>query len=96
MNISLRKANALQGAIQDAIKSIPITTNIEINEFQNIVSELHKANNLLFANDARRQKLLVALYNIRGLVGSANVQCGIDLKLATSAFVDKLLVQLDE
>ena len=96
MNISLRKANALQNAIQDAVKGIEIKTTVELNEFQNIAVELKKANDQLFGNDTRRQKLLVALYNIRGLVGTANAQSGIDLKLATAAFVDKRVVQLEE
>ena len=96
MNISLRKANAIQTAINDAIRSIKITTRAEINEFQDAKTEMVTANNTLFANDARRQKLLMALYNIRALVGSANVQSGIDTKLATAAFIDKRIGQLEE
>jgi uncharacterized protein YdcH (DUF465 family) len=96
MNISLRKANAVQTAINDAIKSIKMNTTVELNEFQNVEVELTKANNVLFANDARRQKLLLSLYNIRALVGTANAQCGIDAKLATAAFADKRVVQLEE
>lgn len=95
MQISLRKANAVQIGINDVIKNIDIKTSIELNEFQDVETELVKANNLLFANDARRQKLLLALYNIRGLVGAANAQSGIDMKLATSAFLDKRLGQLE-
>ena len=95
MNLTLRKANAVQAGINDAIKSIDIKTSVELNEFQNVEVELKKANDLLFANDARRQRLLLALYNIRGLVGAANAQSGIDMKLATAAFLDKRLAQLD-
>lgn len=96
MNISLRKASALQNSINDAIKAIKIETTVELNEFQDSQAVLLKANETLFANDARRQRLLLALYNIRGLVGTANAQCGIDLKLATAAFVDKRVGQLEE
>jgi len=96
MNISLRKAAALQNSIQDAIKSIEVVTTVELNEFQDVLTELKKANDTLFANDTRRQRLLLALYNIRGLVGTANAQNGVDLKLATAAFVDKRVGQLDE
>ena len=95
MNISLRKASALQNSINDAIKSIKITTSIDLNEFQDVAQELKNANDTLFNNDSRRQRLLLALYNIRGLVGSANAQSGIDLKLATAAFVDKRVAQLE-
>jgi tmRNA-binding protein len=95
MNISLRKANAIQASINDAIRSIKITTRVEINEFQDAKTEMVTANNTLFANDVRRQKLLLSLYNIRSLVGTANVQSGIDTKLATAAFIDKRISQLE-
>jgi uncharacterized protein YdcH (DUF465 family) len=95
MQISLRKANAVQAGINDVMKNINFKTSIELNEFQDVETELVKANTELFANDARRQKLLLALYNIRGLVGAANAQSGIDMKLATAAFLDKRLAQLE-
>ena len=96
MNISLRKASAIQNSVNEAIKGIKIDTSIEVNEFQNAQEEIQKANTLLIANDGRRQKLLLALYNIRGLVGTANSNCGIDLALAKAAFIDKRIVQLTE
>lgn len=96
MNINLRKANAIQNSINETIRGIEITTSVNINEFQDIAETLKSANDKLFANDSRRQKLLLALYNIRGLVGAANAQSGIDTKLATSAFVDKRVAQLEE
>ena len=96
MNISLRKANAVNNSIQETIRQIEIKSSIELNEFQDIAAELKRANDTLFTNDNRRQKLLLAMYNIRGLVGTANTNCGIDLKLATAAFVDKRVAQLEE
>jgi uncharacterized protein YdcH (DUF465 family) len=96
MNITLRKANAVQNSITETIRGIEIKTTIDLNEFQDPTAELLSANNLLFANDTRRQRLLLALYNIRGLVGAANAQSGIDTKLATAAFVDKRVTQLEE
>jgi uncharacterized protein YdcH (DUF465 family) len=96
MEITLRKANAVQNSINEAIRSIKITTNIELNEFQNVEAELKKANDELIANDSRRQKLLLSLYNIRGLVGTANAASGIDLALAKAAFIDKRIGQLQE
>jgi uncharacterized protein YdcH (DUF465 family) len=95
MNITLRKANAIQNSLQDAIKSIEIKFDIEINEFQTAEAEIRKANELLFSNDARRQRMLLSLYNIRGLVGTANTNSGIDLSLAKSAFIDKRIAQLE-
>ena len=95
MNISLRKANAVQNGINEALKGIEIKTTLELNEFQDVVSELKKANDVLFTNDSRRQRLLLALYNIRGLVGAANASSGIDMKLATAAFIEKRIGQLE-
>lgn len=96
MNITLRKANAIQNSIQDTMRGIKMELSLEINEFQDPLTELKKANDQLFNNDARRQRLLLALYNIRGLVGTANTNCGIDLNLAKAAFLDKRIAQLEE
>jgi uncharacterized protein YdcH (DUF465 family) len=96
MNITLRKANAVQNSINDVIKNIKIETTIDLNEFQDPNLVLTDANNKLFAADARRQKLLLALYNIRGLVGTANAASGIDVSLAKAAFIDKRISQLEE
>ena len=94
MNINLRKANAIQNSIQDTINSIDIDMSIELNEFQDPEKEIQAANKNLFANDARRMKLLQAFYNIRALVATANASCGISTNLAKSAFIDKRIQQL--
>ena len=96
MNITLRKANAIQASINEAIRSIKVEKTLNINEFQDPATELKKANDALFASDSRRQKLLLALYNIRGLVGTANTNAGIDLSLAKAAFLDKRIGQLED
>lgn len=96
MNITLRKANAVQNSINEAIKNIKIEHTVELNEFQDPNLVLTAANNSLFEADSRRQKLLLALYNIRGLVGTANAASGIDVNLAKAAFIDKRIAQLDE
>jgi len=96
MNITLRKANAIQNSINDAVKNIKVELTVEINEFQNIEEALTKANNTLVENDGRRQRLTMALYNIRALVGTANAASGIDTSLAKAAFIDKRIAQLEE
>lgn len=96
MNITLRKANAVQNSINDTVKNIKVETTIELNEFQNVEDAISKANNQLIENDGRRQKLTMALYNIRALVGTANTACGIDTALAKAAFIDKRIAQLQE
>ena len=96
MNITLRKANAIQNSINDAVKNIKFDTTVELNEFHDPGVELTKANEALFAADARRQKLTMALYNIRALVGTANAASGIDTALAKAAFIDKRIGQLEQ
>jgi hypothetical protein len=96
MNITLRKANAVQHSITEAIKNIKIDLTVEINEFQNVEDVITKANSTLVENDSRRQKLTMALYNVRALVGTANSASGIDTALAKAAFIDKRIGQLEE
>ena len=96
MNITLRKANAVQNSINDAVKNIRVDLTLEINEFQNVEDTLSKANNELITNDGRRQNLTMALYNIRALVGTANAASGIDTALAKAAFIDKRIGQLEQ
>ena len=96
MNITLRKANAIQNSINDTIKNIKIDLNVELNEFQDAEQVIARANQELMINDSRRQKLTMALYNIRALIGTANVNSGIDTDLAKAAFIDKRIAQLQE
>ncbi len=96
MNITLRKANALQNSINDAVKTIKVDLTVQINEFQNVEDALAKANSTMVENDGRRQKLTMALYNIRALIGTANAASGISTSLAKAAFIDKRIGQLEE
>ncbi len=96
MNITLRKANAVQNSIQDTIKGIKVNLTVEINEFQTVEDALAKANNDLVEADGRRQRLTMALYNIRALVGTANAASGISTSLAKAAFIDKRIGQLEQ
>lgn len=96
MNITLRKANAVQNSINETIRKISIKLTVELNEFQDVEAAIGKANNELVTNDGRRQKLTMALYNIRALVGTANAASGIDTSLAKAAFIDKRIGQLEE
>ena len=92
--ITLRKANAIQAAINDTLKAIQINTTVQINEFQDPQALISEARLLLFKNHTRQLALLDALYAIRSLVGVANATSGIGTKLAKSAQIDKLITQL--
>jgi hypothetical protein len=44
MNITLRKANAVQNSINDTIKGIKVDFTVELNEFQDVEAAITKAN----------------------------------------------------
>lgn len=89
MKITLRKANAVQNSIQEAIKTLKVDRSIELNEFQNVEAELEKAVSSLDAAVTRRDNLVTALYAVRAQVGAANASAGIDQKLTEGALIDK-------
>lgn len=89
MKITLRKASALQNAIQEALRGIEVKLTVQLNEFEDPQSVLDKANADALANDLRREALLKALYAIRVAVGQANATVGISDRLATAAYIDK-------
>jgi hypothetical protein len=96
MNITLRKANALQQNIQDTLKGIEIKTTVSLNEFENVEAALTTANEKLLMADNRRAKLSACLYDIRSLIGTANAASGINDRLAKAAYIDKRLGQLSD
>jgi hypothetical protein len=96
MNITLRKANAIQNAIQQLIKSINLKTNIDISEFQNPDQEIRIAKENFYKLDSRRNDLLEAFYHIRSLVGQENAISGISLNLSKIAYIDKRIGQLEQ
>lgn len=96
MNITLRKASALQNSINDALKLIQVKLTIDINEFEDVVAAVAAANAVMIAQNLRQQTLTKALYNIRALVGTANVTSGISSALSNAAFVDKRIGQMEE
>lgn len=93
MNITLRKASALQNAIQEHIKSIDVKGNINLNQFQGD-AVLAEARQTAVQNDQRRAALTNLLYGIRAMVGQANATSGIAERLARAAYIDKRVGQI--
>jgi hypothetical protein len=89
MNISLRKANALQNSINDTVKGLQFETSVKINEFQEAEQEIKKAASSLCENLTRRDALVEALYEIRKSVSGANTDVSIDTRLADVAHLEK-------
>jgi uncharacterized protein YdcH (DUF465 family) len=91
MNISLRKANALQNSINDAIKSLESNPVVGLNEFQDAEVEIARVRVQTLSQLDTRKYLYNALYEIRQAVSAANHTAGIDAKLAQVAHLDKLI-----
>ena len=92
MQVSLRKANALQVAINEALKGLEFKADISINEFQTPATEIELAKQKFDRNVTRRWNLLAALYDIRTKVSAANSANQIDNLLADLARIEKDLV----
>ena len=92
MQVSLRKANALQVAINEALKGLEFKADISINEFQSPAKEIELAKQKFDRNVQRRWNLLAALYDIRTKVAAANAANKIDNLLADLARIEKDLV----
>lgn len=89
MKINLRKANALQIAINDAIKGLELTYMVNVNEFQDSASVIDAAAAKLVTNVGRRTALLDALYEMRKATAVVNNGYNIDAKLADLARIEK-------
>ena len=89
MQITLRKANAIQIAINEALKGLEFADAITINEFQNAEAEIDAAAGKFGKNLVRRSDLITALYEIRTAVSAANNSAGIGALLAAVAKLEK-------
>ena len=96
MKINLRKANALQLSIQEAIKGIKFDTEVKINEFQVAEDELARVRDDFAAKQDRHRNLLNSMYDIRKAVSRANSAQSVDIKLADVALLDKKIQYLAE
>ena len=94
MQVSLRKANALQVAINEALKNLEFKADVSINEFQNPAQELDNALAKFNTNVSRRYSLISALYDIRTKVAEANNKNSIEGLLAELARLEKDVVFL--
>lgn len=89
MNISLRKASALQNSINDAVKGIDLKGQVSLTEFHAPVMEIDKATQVFKTNLHRRDALVKALYDIRKQVSATNSRVGVDEKLTEIAYLEK-------
>jgi hypothetical protein len=89
MKITLRKANAVQAAINEAVTSLDLTTDVSVNEFQKPLAVMASARDTFSANLHTRTNLLNALYGIRRDVARANATAGVNDTLTKVAHLEK-------
>jgi hypothetical protein len=90
MDISLRKAAALQLAIGETLKQLRLGATLTLSIYEDAAEERVLAGSEAWAKMlARRGALLDALYAIRTRVGAANQTSGVDDRLAVLARLEK-------
>jgi hypothetical protein len=89
MKVSLRKANALQAAIVEAISALDLSVEVSINEFERPTEKMQEAKSKFDTNLATRKALQAAQYDIRRKVAVANATAGINDILADVAHIEK-------
>lgn len=89
MKLTLRKANAVQAAINEAIKGLDLPTQVELNEFEDVSDQIQNVRDRFHTNNITRDHLINALYDIRRAVAQANASSGINDLLADIARLEK-------
>ena len=89
MKITLRKANALQLSINEILKGMSFETTVSINEFQIPTTVISQTEEVFAKNLARRDALIMAMFEIRKLVAKGNEAAGINDMLADVAHLEK-------
>lgn len=89
MKLTLRKANVVQNAINEAIKSLDLNTSVTLNEFESVKDQIDAVRERFWKSSETRNKLVMALYEIRSKVAQANSAAGINDHLARVAYLDK-------
>jgi len=89
MNINLRKANAVQHRIQEAVKNLDFSANVDVNEFEDHNEQIRAVHDRFTQNRYTRDAFVRALFEIRKAVSRANAENGINDKLAEVARLEK-------
>ena len=91
MKLTLRKANAVQTAINETIKGLDLDTTVTLNEFEEVADQIDAVRTRFFAAMETRNNLVTALYEIRTKVAQANASAGINDMLSGVAQAEKII-----
>jgi hypothetical protein len=89
MNITLRKASALQNAINETLKGLEVTVTATVDEFQDAAAVIAAKRDEVTKTIVRKTALLDVLYAVRKGVATANAGAGVTELLADVAQLEK-------
>jgi hypothetical protein len=89
MKLTLRKANAVQAAINEVIKGLDLSTSVTLNEFEEVTDQIQVMRDRFLKAAETREQLVTSLYEIRSKVAQANAASGINDMLSVVAFLEK-------
>lgn len=89
MKLTLRKANAVQAAINEQLKSLDLPTKVDLNEFEEVRDQIDAVRLRFWTHNDTRNQLISAVYEIRRKVAQANADSGINDMLADVAMLEK-------
>jgi len=89
MQVTLRKANAIQEALNSRIREVRLDSSVEINEFQIPSEVIAQAYDRWTYDFEKVSDLNDCLFKIRKSVGKKNAECGISDVLADLARVNR-------
>jgi hypothetical protein len=91
MEMTLRKAAALQLAINEQIQQTEMPVTVTVTRYVNPAEVTDKGRKKFIAGLAKKRDLLGALYSIRNRVAGASEKAGVSTLLAKIAHADKLI-----
>lgn len=91
MNVTLRKADALQKLIQNAINSTNPVPTVVITRFNSATKSIEEARAKFQSDWNKKSELLMVLYEIRELSGNTGAAAGVSSLLAQMAQIDKTI-----
>ena len=90
MELTLRKANALQLLINEQVANTPIQTQVSVGKYDDPILAVFSASGVFQASLEKIRSLLGVLYSVRQKVAESGHGAGIPKLLSEIAHIDKL------
>lgn len=91
MQVTLRRASALQNAIRQLINGIHLVDTFEISALADLPKTVEVKRGEILARYTRKRELTKALYTLRGAIAKANAEAGINDLLTRVAYTQSMI-----